>query len=60
VAALAVTAVVTTTLYVRAEAERREADRRFADARDMANYMLTDVFDRLTETPGTIACDGTW
>jgi tetratricopeptide (TPR) repeat protein len=54
-AALMVAIAVTSTLYVRAEAARREAAARFADARGMANYMLTDVFDRLAETPGTIA-----
>jgi serine/threonine-protein kinase len=55
---LLLTAGVTTALYLQAEAARREADRRFDDARGMANYMLTDVFDRLSETPGTIALRG--
>ena len=50
VAALAVISV----LYLRSEAERREADARFGQARGMAHYMLFDLFDRLTDTPGTL------
>ena len=46
--------VVITALYQRSEAERREADRRFAQARGMAHYMLFDLFDRLSDAPGTL------
>lgn len=38
--------------YQRAEAERREADRRFSEAREMANFMLFDLFDQLQPIAG--------
>jgi hypothetical protein len=41
--------------YTRAEAERRKADTRFVQARAMANYMLFDLYDTLTDIPQTVA-----
>ena len=38
--------------YQRAEAERREADQRFTEAREMANFMLFDLFDDLQPIAG--------
>ncbi|MGB3627527.1 MAG: protein kinase [Henriciella sp.] len=38
--------------YQRAEAERLEADQRFAEAREMANFMLFDLFDQLQPIAG--------
>lgn len=49
VGALAVMSV----LYARAETERREADRRFAQVRELANYMLFDLYDQLEPINGT-------
>lgn len=54
-AALAATAVISTALYLRAEREHLAAERRFADARQMANYLLFDVYDRLDRAPRTLA-----
>jgi len=45
--------VVTSTLYARAEAERREADARFEQVRELANFMLFDLYDQLEAIPGT-------
>lgn len=45
--------IVTSTLYARAEAERREADARFAQVRELANFMLFDLYDQLEAIPGT-------
>lgn len=45
--------VVTSTLYARAEAERREADARFQQVRELANFMLFDLYDQLEVIPGT-------
>ena len=52
-AALATTAIVSTRLYLRAEAARAEADRRFNEARDMARFMLFDLHDELRRIPGS-------
>lgn len=43
---------ITLVQYQRAEAERREADQRFSEAREMANFMLFDLFDQLQPIPG--------
>ncbi|MEZ5893261.1 MAG: serine/threonine-protein kinase [Parvularculaceae bacterium] len=48
VAALA----VTSSLYARAERERQEADARFQQVRELANYMLFDLYDSLQDVPG--------
>ncbi|WP_428410073.1 protein kinase domain-containing protein [Hyphococcus sp.] len=45
--------VVTSMLYARAEAERREADARFQQVRELANFMLFDLYDQLEAIPGT-------
>lgn len=45
---------VISALYLRAERERRDADLGFARARGMAQYMLFDLFDRLSDAPGTL------
>lgn len=45
--------IVTSTLYARAEAERREADARFQQVRELANFMLFDLYDQLEAIPGT-------
>lgn len=44
---------VTSVLYARAEAERREADMRFAQVRELATYMLFDLYDQLEPISGT-------
>jgi serine/threonine-protein kinase len=54
VAALAATAVISTALYVQAEAARHDANRRFDDARSMAKYMLFGLYDQLTATPQSL------
>jgi serine/threonine-protein kinase len=52
VAGLIATAVVTTGLYVRAEAERRAAEARFDEVRALSRFMLHDVTDSLERFPG--------
>ncbi|MCK5750599.1 MAG: hypothetical protein KAH44_30550, partial [Oricola sp.] len=49
IGALAVMSV----LYALAETERREADMRFAQVRELANYMLFDLYDQLEPINGT-------
>ncbi|WP_375203591.1 serine/threonine protein kinase [Hyphococcus sp.] len=44
---------VTSALYARAESERREADARFQEVRELANFMLFDLYDQLEAIPGT-------
>ncbi len=44
---------VTSALYARAETERREADARFQEVRELANFMLFDLYDQLEAIPGT-------
>lgn len=43
---------VTTGLYKEAEAARVEADDRFEDVRELANFMLFDLYDELEVVPG--------
>lgn len=52
---LAGTAVVSTISYVRAERARVEADKRFVELRGLAQFMLTELSDRLSDAPGTVA-----
>lgn len=52
---LAGTAVVSTVSYVRAERARAEADKRFVELRGLAQFMLTELSDRLSDAPGTVA-----
>ncbi len=54
VALLAITAVTTTALYIRAERAQAEAEHRFAEVRSLARYMLYDQFDGLEKVPGTL------
>ena len=54
-AGLAITAVVTTTLEVRARAARAQADARFVEVRALSRYLLDDVTDQLQAFPGTSA-----
>ncbi len=51
--ALLATSVVSTRLYLQAEAARARADRRFHEARDMAHFMLFDLHEELRRIPGT-------
>lgn len=48
------TAVVSTVSYVRAERARAEADKRFVELRGLAQFMLTELSDRLSDAPGTV------
>jgi len=52
---LAGTAVVSTVSYIRAERARAEADKRFVELRGLARFMLTELSDRLSDAPGTVA-----
>jgi eukaryotic-like serine/threonine-protein kinase len=54
-ALLLVATGVTSALYVRAEAARAQADQRFYEVRDLARFMLFPHYDRLADTPGTLA-----
>lgn len=54
-ALLAGTAVVSTVSYIRAERARTEADKRFVELRGLAQFMLTELSDRLSDAPGTVA-----
>lgn len=51
---MAALTIVADVSYTRAEAERRKADTRFVQARTMANYMLFDLYDTLTDIPQTV------
>lgn len=51
---LAALTIIAGVSYTRAEAERRKADTRFVQARAMANYMLFDLYDTLTNIPRTV------
>lgn len=44
---------VVTTLYQRAEIARTDANMRFAEVRELANFMLFDLYDQLAAIPGT-------
>jgi eukaryotic-like serine/threonine-protein kinase len=51
---LSATALATTFLYVRAEAQRVNAERRFDDVRSMANYMMFDLDPQLARLTGSL------
>ncbi|MFO1409540.1 MAG: serine/threonine-protein kinase [Steroidobacteraceae bacterium] len=51
--ALLATTVVSTRLYLRAEAARAQSDERFGEAREMARFMLFSLHDELRRIPGT-------
>lgn len=53
VLALVGATVITSLLYVQAEAARRQSDRRFAETRQLSRYLLSDVTDMLQHFPGT-------
>jgi tetratricopeptide (TPR) repeat protein len=53
--ALLATTIVSTRLYLRAEAARAQSDQRFGEARDMARFMLFNLHDELRRIPGTSA-----
>lgn len=55
VLALVAAVVISTTLYLRAEAARRQSEARFAEVRQLSGYLLTDVTDALQHFPGTSA-----
>ncbi len=44
--------ILTTTLYRQAETARKEADARFEQVRELANFMLFDLYDELQIVPG--------
>lgn len=46
---------VTTLLYMQADHARALAEARFADVRGLARYLLFDVYDRLEQTPRSLA-----
>jgi hypothetical protein len=52
-AALLATSIVSTRLYLRAEAARAQADQRFDEAREMTRFMLFNLHDELRRIPGT-------
>ncbi|MBC2669552.1 serine/threonine-protein kinase [Novosphingobium piscinae] len=54
IALLALTASVTSVLYIRAEQAQAQAEHRFAEVRSLARYMLYDQFDGLARVPGTL------
>jgi len=53
--ALVVGLSVTTMLWTQAEAARRQAEQRFTEVRSLAKYLLYDVYDRLEQTPQSLA-----
>jgi eukaryotic-like serine/threonine-protein kinase len=52
--ALAATAVISTVSYIRAETARQAADARFVEMRGMAQFMLTELSEQLSDAPGTV------
>ncbi len=52
-ALLALTAVLTTFLYIRADAARVLAEQRFAETRNLSNFLVSDVVKDLETMPGT-------
>jgi eukaryotic-like serine/threonine-protein kinase len=47
--------IITSTLYVRAEHARAQADQRFQEVRQLAKFMIFDLYDELARVPGTTA-----
>ena len=45
--------LITTNLYRQAETARQDATSRFAEVRELANFMLFDLYDLLQPIPGT-------
>jgi hypothetical protein len=50
---LSATALATTFLYIRANAERAVAEQRFAETRSLSNFLVSDVVRDLEAMPGT-------
>lgn len=42
-------------MYVGAERSRAEAEQRFGEVRSLARFMLFDLYDELSDAPGTVA-----
>lgn len=53
-ALLALTSLVVTVNYVRAEKTRVRAEQRFNEVRDLSHFMLFDLYDALARQPGTV------
>lgn len=53
-AVLLATSVVSTVSYYRAERALAEADKRFIELRSLAQFMLTELSDRMSDAPGTL------
>jgi eukaryotic-like serine/threonine-protein kinase len=53
-AALTITAIGMTFLYLRADAARESAERRFGEVRNMANYMLFDLDPQMARLTGSL------
>lgn len=45
--------IVTSALYIRAERARTQADQRFQEVRQLAKFMIFDLYDELARVPGT-------
>ncbi|MEM7492435.1 MAG: serine/threonine-protein kinase [Pseudomonadota bacterium] len=58
VVALSATLAGTLLQYQRAEAERVAAEARFQDVRDLANFMMFDLYDELEKAPGNTKAIG--
>lgn len=52
---LIVALMLTSTLYAQADYARRQAEARFAEVRNLAKYVLYDIYDRLERMPQTLA-----
>ncbi len=46
---------ISTMLYLRAESERQAADRRYAEVRELATFMMFDLYDELGKVTGNTA-----
>ena len=45
--------ITTSLLYSKAETERKNADARFSETRELANFMMFDLFDKVADVDGT-------
>jgi tetratricopeptide (TPR) repeat protein len=54
-AILTVSTVTASLSYFKAEAARHEAQQRFDQTRSMARFMMFDLYDQLSDAPGTVA-----
>ncbi|MFT3726176.1 MAG: serine/threonine-protein kinase [Hyphomonadaceae bacterium] len=53
--ALITALIVTVLLYTQADFQRRQAEARFDEVHSLARYLLYDVYDRLEQSPQTLA-----